>query len=140
MNDADVIKAEELLKKLEEAYNAYYDTSKSMPYDIDKTIRETAICLENAITEINRQKGEIEKLEADNDKLAEDWSNLTIEKDQLFDEAQALIKKSKAEAITELIDKAKKHAFPDDFYAEGCVYIADLDQIAKEMKGGGSDA
>lgn len=62
MNDADIIKAKELLKKLEEAYNAYYDTSKSMPYDIDKTIRETAICLENAITEINRQKSEIERL------------------------------------------------------------------------------
>ncbi len=61
--DEEIIKAEDVLKKLEEAYNAYYDTSKGMPYDIDKTIRESAICIEDAIKEINRLKAENERLQ-----------------------------------------------------------------------------
>lgn len=63
MTDNEIKKARELIKKLEEAYNAYYDTSKCMPYDIDKTLRETAICLENLLAENNRQKAEIERLQ-----------------------------------------------------------------------------
>ncbi len=59
MTDNEIIKAKELLEKLRDAYNAYYDTSRSMPYDIDTTLRETAICLENSIDLINRQKAEI---------------------------------------------------------------------------------
>lgn len=31
-------------------------------YDIDEKLRETAICLENSLAEINRQKAEINKL------------------------------------------------------------------------------
>lgn len=62
MTDKEIVKAKKLLKKLEEAYNAYYDTSKGMPYDLDTTIRETAICLEHSIDEINSQKAEIERL------------------------------------------------------------------------------
>ncbi|MBR4016351.1 MAG: hypothetical protein IKK11_00880 [Oscillospiraceae bacterium] len=62
MTDNEIIKAKSMLKKLEEAYEAYYDTSKGMPYDIDVTLRETAICLEKALNEINRQKAEIERL------------------------------------------------------------------------------
>lgn len=68
MTDNEIIKAQELIKKLEEAYNSYYDVSRSMPYDIDTTIRETAICLENAINEINRQKARIKELEERNNK------------------------------------------------------------------------
>lgn len=65
LTEEQIIKAKELIKKLEEAYNAYYDTSKGMPYDIDKTLRESAICIENALAEINRQKAEIEQLKRD---------------------------------------------------------------------------
>ena len=67
MTDKEIVKAKKLLKKLEEAYNAYYDTSKGMPYDLDTTIRETAICLEHSIDEINRQKAEIERLTKENE-------------------------------------------------------------------------
>lgn len=50
---------------------------------------------------IETQKAEIERLERENERLAEDWSNVTIEKDLLFDEAKALIEKAKAEAVKE---------------------------------------
>ena len=62
LTDSEIVKAKELIKKLEEAYNAYYDTSKGMPYDIDATLRETAICLENSLNEINRLQAENERL------------------------------------------------------------------------------
>ena len=66
LTDNEIIKAKSMLKKLEEAYEAYYNTSKGMPYDIDVTLRETAICLEKALNEINRQKAEIERLQKHN--------------------------------------------------------------------------
>lgn len=130
MTDNDIIKAEELLKKLEEAYNAYYDTSKSMPYDIDTTIRETAICLENAIEKIKLQKAEISV------------------KNRLLDIAEEKFKTIKAEAITEFAERLK--ATPRRFHVEYVEYFDrpsieklvlfiddnDIDQIAKAMKEG----
>lgn len=105
MNDADIIKAKELLKKLEEAYNAYYDTSKSMPYDFDKTIRETAICLENAITEINRQQAEIERFS----RAIHNMSTTTEVQTRAENEFQWLqinrVKQARAEAITEFAER-----------------------------------
>lgn len=38
MTDKEIIKANSLIEKLEDAYNAYYDTSRGMPYDLDKTL------------------------------------------------------------------------------------------------------
>lgn len=60
--DMTDIKAFELIDKLNEAYNAYYDTTQGMPYDIDVTLRESAICLENLFNANKRQKAEIERL------------------------------------------------------------------------------
>lgn len=149
MKDADTIKAKELIKKLEEAYNAYYDTSKSMPYDIDKTIRETAICLENAITEINRQKAELTQ-------YAHDQHELMIEKDELFDIAEkqkAEIERlqkyntdiarkhyndGRAEAITEFEERLKKEVLFDSGW--GVLQPGVIDQIAKELKEGVNNA
>ncbi len=50
--DKEICKAKVLLSKLEDAYNAYYDTSRRMPYDIDVTLRETTICLANLTHEV----------------------------------------------------------------------------------------
>jgi hypothetical protein len=89
MTDSEIVKAKELIKKLEEAYNAYYDTSKGMPYDIDATLRETAICLENSLNEINH-------LQAENERLKKGWRADVI-----------LTADAKAEAYKECIEKAK---------------------------------
>lgn len=63
ITDSEIVKAKELIKKLEEAYHSYYDTTKSMPYDIDATLRETAICLENSLNEINRLQAKVDDKE-----------------------------------------------------------------------------
>lgn len=62
MTFSEYIKAKELIKKLGEAYNAYYDTSRGMPYDIDTTIRESAMCIENYLNEIHRLIAENQRL------------------------------------------------------------------------------
>lgn len=62
MTFSEYVKAKELIKKLGEAYNAYYDTSRGMPYDIDTTIRESAMCIENCLNEIHRLIAEVERL------------------------------------------------------------------------------
>lgn len=58
-----------------------------------------------ALELINRLQAENERLKADCDKIAEDYSNLMIEKDELFDETERLIKSAKAEAIKGVQDK-----------------------------------
>lgn len=45
-----------------------------------------------AVGELNRQKAEIERLRNESDELAEQLHNLLIEKDDLFDETERLIK------------------------------------------------
>ena len=62
MTFSEYVKAKELIKKLGEAYNAYYDTSRGMPYDIDTTIRESAMCIENCLNEINSLIAENQRL------------------------------------------------------------------------------
>ena len=64
MVDKEIDKAKTLLEKLEDASNAYYDTSRGMPYDIDVTLRETAICLANLVSEIDRLKAEMKDKDA----------------------------------------------------------------------------
>ncbi len=83
MTDNEIIKAKKLIKKLEEAYNAYYDTSKHMPYDIDETLRETAICLENLLAENNRQKAEIEAYKHYYNECLKDLENANAEIERL---------------------------------------------------------
>lgn len=56
-----------------------------------------------AIQCINRQQSEIERLQAECDNIAEDYSDLMIEKDILFDTAEAFMK-SKAEVVQEFAE------------------------------------
>jgi archaellum component FlaC len=123
MTDNEIIKAQALIKKLEEAYNAYYDTSKGMPYDIDTTLRETAICLENSLDEINRQKAEIERLNKEVDRLSQVV---------LYHDGQ--IADAKAEAIKEFAKRLQ-----DDlghlFIIHHPVVGELIDNLVKEMVG-----
>ena len=73
---------------------------------------------------INRKNAEIEELYREVDRLI-------IAKDQLFDEAEALIKKAKAEAIKEFAERVKA-LFPFDKKFTTISRFA-LRQIAKEM-------
>ena len=75
LTDNDIVKAKELIKMLREAYNAYYDTSKGMPYNIDETLRESAFCLENCLNEINRLQAENERLKNNISAMAITLSN-----------------------------------------------------------------
>lgn len=85
-----------------------------------------------ALDLINRKNAEIEKLCGEVDELI-------IAKDQLFDEAEALIKKARAEAIKEVLEKVAVQIRSqlgistleekEKFYF--CLDV--IDQIAKEM-------
>lgn len=70
----------------------------------NEIIKELEKALKVAEETINRQKTEIERLKAETDQIAEDYSNLVIEKDELFDEAEKLIKKAGAEAVEEFVN------------------------------------
>lgn len=84
--------------------------------------------VEQTLDLINRQNAEIERLCVELDEVI-------IVKDLLFDEAKALIKKAKAEAVKEFAEKMKG-VIPeiDDTYIERIVedYI---DNLVKEMVG-----
>ncbi|MBQ7800299.1 MAG: hypothetical protein IJ370_07375 [Oscillospiraceae bacterium] len=144
MTDNEIIKANSLLKKLEEAYNAYFDTSKGMPYDIDTTLRETAICLENSLNEINRQKAEIESLI----KLNSLESEIVAEKHKEIERLQGYnenlqtantvlsneILDIKAEAVKEFAERLKIRFAGTISCNAGAIYNA-ADKILKEMVG-----
>lgn len=130
MTDKEIVKAKKLLKKLEEAYNAYYDTSKSMPYDLDTTIRETAICLEHSIDEINRQKAEIERLQ-------QKYELSEAEREANVKGFTETLKTVRAEAIKEFAERAKmlKCHYSETEYTfdfDG-VTVDDIDNLVKEM-------
>lgn len=118
--DNEIIKAKELLKKLEEAYNAYYDTSKGMPYDIDTTLRETATCLKNFLDLINRLQAENEKYEGIKEQLGMFWDlllKLSIAKRKekpTLEEFAVALQEYKAEAVKEFADKLCEGRVPND--------------------------
>ena len=104
LTDSEIVKAKELIKKLEEAYDNYYDSSKGMPYDIDATLLHSAICFKNCLNEINRLQAENEKLFADNQKYLSVmlWGNKKNVKN--------LLNQIKAEAIKEFAERLNKEA------------------------------
>ena len=81
---------------------------------------------------------------AELDKLSGEIDELMIAKDLLFDEAEALIKKSKSEAIKDFAKKAKAKIHDSVYqywnFGEGGYYLAedvddDIDNLVKEMVG-----
>lgn len=148
MTDKEIVKAKKLLKKLEEAYNAYYDTSKGMPYDLDTTIRETAICLEHSIDEINSQKAEIAEIQKNSETLAIALVKAKAEIERLQQkyelseaEREANVKgftenleTVRAEAIKEFAERLKeKSKMPLGTLYGKLVYLTDIDNLVKEM-------
>lgn len=87
-------------------------------------------------------KAEIERLEDEADKIAEDYSNLIIEKDELFDGAEKLIKTAKLEAIKEFVERLKEKAVDvgicdaqgNGYGGATVILIGDIDNLAKEME------
>ena len=87
---------------------------------------------------INRQKAEIERLKEDCDKAWEEYSNLQIEYDKLFDEAVALIRKKKAEAVKKFAKKFKRKSVVwriDNFDMGYQITDEEFDNLVKEMVG-----
>ena len=71
----------------------------------------------------------INRKNAENEKLSMEIDELIIAKDQLFDEAEALIKKARAETIKEFGERLMQMCDEPNW----CVWLSDIDQIAKEM-------
>lgn len=90
--------------------------------------------IKDALDLINRQKTEIERLEAEADQIAEDYSNLVIEKDELFDEAEKLIKKAKAEAVKEFADRLHDEVFIMSRTPEGDIDFNDFEVLLRKIQ------
>ena len=103
MTDNEIKKALECLM---------HDNCDDCPYyhrdDCADRIKDPTELSKYVLDLINRLQAENERLKADCDKIAEDYSNLMIEKDELFDEAENLIKSAKAEAIKEFAERLKE--------------------------------
>ena len=127
MEDKDIIKALELCKTKGVA------DCKECCFRIDENeINSNCVneLCENALDLINRQKAEIERL-----KRSEEGINKII--DNLCN-----IQTARAEVITEFAErlKEKKWSARTTFGMRDFVEVIVIDQIAKEMKGGGTDA
>lgn len=89
----------------------------------------TNLALTHALNLINRQRAEIERLQNECDQAWEEHSDIQIKYDLLFDEAKALIEKSKAEAVKEFAEILKKEAG----YFGRAVAVKDIDDLVKEL-------
>ena len=150
LTDNEVVKAKELIKMLREAYNAYYDTSKGMPYNIDETLRESAFCLENCLNEINRLQAENENYSKNNRQMTSDILKLykeleqaEAENERLKEEIELLHsdytyklvkKKAKAEAYKEFAERLKETAYHNDA-GDYIIFDVDIDNLLKELVG-----
>jgi len=87
---------------------------------------------------INRQKAEIERLQAENTDLKKSIETMTNEHIKLGFEAKKRIENAKSEAIKEFWKMLKRKAFgiidPDSSIK--VVDVADGDNLVKEMEGG----
>ena len=85
--------------------------------------KECTDIIKNALDLINRQK-------AENERLCIEIDELIIAKDQLFDEAEALIKKAKSEAIKGFAERVKL------LNQENLIiWNEQIDNLVKEMVG-----
>jgi hypothetical protein len=125
MTELEIMKALECCSN-----NVLYENCLSCPYEKYLEKGHTCIILvtKSTLALLNRKNAEIEKLCGEVDELI-------IAKDQLFDEAEALIKKARAEAIKEFAIRLAMHF--GTYTENDSVRVVDLfrliDQIAKEM-------
>ncbi len=76
----------------------------------------------------------INRLEAENDILCGKIDELIIDKDLLFDEAEALIKKAKAEAYKEFAERFKEKLSQKYTTSLWKFYCEEIDNLLKEME------
>jgi hypothetical protein len=122
MTDNDIIKA------LKQCSRDYCHTSECPIFcgTTNEDCRHELI--KSALDLINRQKAEIERLQ----------KAIQVQEIMLGNQDNA-IKKARAEAITELVDRFKNVVVSKYEYTDVRVF-KDLDQIAKEMKEGVNNA
>ena len=87
---------------------------------------------------INRQKAEIERLQAEVTAINNDYDNLMVEKDELFDIAEVEFEEIKAEAYKECVEKAIDE-FEQWVGADKCISYSRikkvLDNLLEELVG-----
>jgi hypothetical protein len=107
-----------------------------MPYDLDTILRETAICLEHSLAEINRQKAEVAELKKDRYMIGADGELKLVPRTD--------VKKEIFEAINGFAEEVKR------YYSEWCAMertahrqykiVADyIDNLVKEFPEGKAD-
>ena len=139
MTFSEYVKAKELIKKLGEAYNAYYDTSRGMPYDIDTTIRESAMCIENCLNEIHRLIADNQELKTASKGIAEVLHIVTqddVTYRFLLNDAVER-ERVKQEAYKEFAERLKKGVENYDEYEVfySLISAEEVDNLLKEMIG-----
>jgi hypothetical protein len=134
MTDTEIIKALECCAKLD--FENWDICKTECPYanhcyDTEKGIN----AMEDFLSIINRQQEEIEG-------LCMELDEVVIAKDLLFDEAEALIKKARAEAIKEFAERLKERYIPSLSFDEDLrevVAVKTIDNLVKEMVGDPDD-
>lgn len=87
---------------------------------------------------INRQKAEIKRLQEECNEAWRDHADVAIKYNRLFDEAETLIKKSRAEAIKEFVERLKKEKYYSGNrmgYGTWVVEVESIDNLVKKMVG-----
>ncbi len=114
MNDNDIIKALECCKNS----TSEEICKEKCPYHREKHwYKCMGIMLGDALSLINRQKAEIERLKAEKDNLIKTY------------------KECMTEAIKEFAERLKVKGFADKETGEGIVCVEDIDNLVKEMVG-----
>lgn len=155
MTDNEIIKANSLIEKIEDACNAYYDTSRGMPYDIDMTLKESKFFIENALNLINRQKAEIDNLKIELQAMRNAANGYKAEVERLTEENKIVsvyigngwgyvsflefVKNQRAEAVKEFADTLHDEVFIMSRTPAGDIDFNDFEvvlrKVQKEMVG-----
>ncbi len=140
-----VVKQSDFSKAVKECIAEVFERYESM---IEKSAKSVAMSMTEAeiMKALEDQKGVflangvfvrdaldlINRKNAENEEMSMEIDELIIAKDQLFDEADALIKKAKTEAIKYFAGIVKFKTDEKILYGKGAICRI-LDQIAKEM-------
>ena len=131
MNDSDIIKALKCQLGIDTSNNCF-----GCLYRENKSCINASECILEVVEDlINRQKAEIEKLKRDVDEAWCEYSGLQIDKDEMFNEAVALIKNAGIKAIKEFAERLNKQAFcvQQTEWEGRVVDCEDIDSLVKEM-------